>query len=469
MTGIIGRTLTELAGAIRDGTLTSRAVTEACLDRARAVTALNCVLDLDADGALEAADRADEQRRRGDELGPLHGVPLAHKDMFFRAGRASSCGSRIHATRTARATSTLLERLDRAGALEIAVLNMAEFALGPTGHNAIMGDCRNAWSQAHISGGSSSGSGAAVGAGIVPASLGSDTGGSVRLPAAINGIVGLKPTHGRLSRYGMMPLSYSIDTAGIVARSAQDVARLLDVLAGHDPADPTSSRRPVAAHEAICTRGIEGLRIGVPRNYFYDPVTPEIRTLMEASLAVLERCGGRLVDIDVPELEHLTELSRVIVYAEASSLHGVWLRERRAEYSPQVSVRAATGVAIPAPAYLEALLLRPRVVRSFVEKVFANCEVLHTPALAIPVPTLAETDVGSGEAMWDIIARLVHCTAPINYLGLPALAVPAGFSSGGLPAGFQLIGRPFAEATLLRAAHEYQQETDWHRRVPEIT
>jgi aspartyl-tRNA(Asn)/glutamyl-tRNA(Gln) amidotransferase subunit A len=241
----------------------------------------------------------------------------------------------------------------------------------------------------------------------------------------------------------------------------------MDVLAGYDGADRTSSRQPVPDHEAICERGLGDVRIGIPRNYFYEPVTAEVKALMEDSLAEFERSGARLVELDVPDPRHLTELSRIIVYAEASSLHGVWLRERRSEYSPQVAVRAATGIAIPAPAYLEALCLRPRVVRRFVEAVFARCDVLHTPTLAIPVPTRAETDVGSGRAMWDIIARMVHCTAPVNYLGLPAVAVPAGFTGNGLPASFQLIGRPFAEATLLRVAHAYQQTTDWHRRVPQ--
>ncbi|HSN70003.1 MAG TPA: amidase [Steroidobacteraceae bacterium] len=457
----------ETADAIAAGRLTSRAATEACIARARALNPiLNCVLRIDEDAALAAADAADRQQAQGRPLGPLHGVPLAHKDMFYRAGRSSSCGSAIAATRASRTTSTLLERLDAAGALEIGALNMAEFALGPTGHNAITGHCRNAWNPEYISGGSSSGSGSAVGAGIVPASLGSDTGGSVRLPAALNGVLGLKPTHGRLSRHGLMPLSYSIDTAGPIVRRARDAARLMDVLAGHDPADPTSSRRPVPAHESECLRGIDELKVGVPRNYFYDPVTEEVRTLIEASIAVLERQGARIVEIDVPDPHHLTELSRVIVYAEATSLHGVWLRERRDEYSPQVAVRAATGLAIPAAAYLEALCLRPRVVRGFVEQVFERCDVLHTPTLAIPVPTLAETDVGSGRAMWDIIAQMVHCTAPINYLGLPAVAVPAGFTANGLPASFQLIGRPFAEAQLLRVAHAYEEATDWHRRVP---
>jgi aspartyl-tRNA(Asn)/glutamyl-tRNA(Gln) amidotransferase subunit A len=460
------QSLIEVAELIASGSVTSRVVTQRCLERMRDAAAMNCVLSIDAEAALAAAERADERTARGEPLGPLHGVPLAHKDMYFRAGRVSTGGSRILGRQSARQTATLLERLDAAGALEIATLNMAEFALGPTGHNAVTGHCRNAWNPAHVSGGSSSGSGVAVAARLVFGSLGSDTGGSVRLPAAINGVIGLKPTHGRLSRHGFMQLSYSIDTAGPIARSARDLARLMRVLAGPDPRDPTSSSMPVPDYERISRRGIEGLRIGMPRNYFYDPVTDDVRTLLQDSLAELERAGAVIVAVDVPEPAPLTELSRVIVYSEATALHGQWLRTQRDEYTPQVAVRAATGIAIPAATYLEALCLRPRVMQRFVHAVFERCDVLHTPTLAIPVPTIAETDVGSGPAMWQTIARLVHCTAPINYLGLPALAVPCGFTRNGLPGSFQLVGAPFAEATLLRVANAYEQRTDWHRRAP---
>jgi aspartyl-tRNA(Asn)/glutamyl-tRNA(Gln) amidotransferase subunit A len=462
-------TLLEAADAIAQGRITSVELTRLCLERIHAVNAtLACVVRTDDDLALATAHAADEALRRGVAPGRLHGVPLAHKDMFYRAGRASGCGSRIHSDSVATTSSTLLERLDAAGAVEIGVLNMAEFALGPTGHNSITGDCGNAWNAAHVSGGSSSGSGCAVGARLVFASLGSDTGGSVRLPAAANGVLGLKPTHGRLSRHGMMPLSFSLDTAGPLARSARDIARLMAVIAGHDARDPTSSRRSVPAYESICERGIDGLRIGTARRYFYDAADTQIVTLMDATLAALERSGGRVVEVTLPEMTYLTELSRAIVYAEATSLHATWLRTRFGEYSPQVAVRAATGIGIPAPVYLEALNLRTRLLRHFVEQVFSQCDVLHTPTLPIPVPTRLETDVGGGEAMWDTIARMVRCTAPFNYLGLPALAVPAGFTAGGLPASMQLVGRPYAEATLLRVAHAYERMTDWHRCAPAL-
>ncbi|MCC6172415.1 MAG: amidase, partial [Gammaproteobacteria bacterium] len=227
-------------------------------------------------------------------------------------------------------------------------------------------------------------------------------------------------------------------------------------VAGHDPRDPASSRLPVPDYEAEMRRDIAGVRIGLPRNHFYDVTTPEIRAAMEASLAALEREGARLVELDVPDVAPMAELSRAIVYAEATALHGAWLRQRPQAYTPQVRVRASTGIGIPSSVYLESLLLRMPLLERFVAAVFSRCDVLHSPTLPIPVPRLEEVDVGGGAALWSTLARLVHNTAPFNYLGLPVVAVPAGRTRNGLPASAQLAGRPFAEALLLRvaAAHE---------------
>ena len=253
-----------------------------------------------------------------------------------------------------------------------------------------------------------------------------------------------------------MKLSPSIDVIGPLARSVRDCARLLTVLAGHDALDPQSSKLPVPDYEVEAARGIEGLRIGIPRNYFNDVATDDVRAAMEASLEGLEREGARLVEVAVPAVESMSELSRAVVYSEATALHGAWLRSHGEGYTPQVRVRASTGLAIPAPIYLEALLLRMPLLESFVTEVFDACDVLHTPTLPIPVPLRSEVDAGSGAALWSILGRLVHCTAPINYLGLPALAVPALPTRNGLPSSVQLVGRPFAEALLFRvgAAHE---------------
>jgi len=461
-------TLVEVANAIRDRRVTSREVVETCLERiAEWQPSINAFTAVLADSALAAADRADAAVAAGLPLGPLHGVPLAHKDMFFHPSRRSSLGTRV-APPVGAADSSLLARLDAAGAVEIGTLNMCEFALGPTSHNGWFGDCRNPWHTDHIACGSSSGGGAAIAARLAFGGFGSDTGGSVRLPASACGVLGLKPTNGRVTLAGMMPLSPSVDVPGIFARSARDVARLLGVVAGRDARDPHSSGLPVPDYEAGVERGIAGLRVGVPRNYFLEGVASDVAERVEESLRVLVELGAVRVPISVPAPEHLTELSRVLVYSEAAAIHGPWLREHAHGYSPQVRVRAATGLAIPAAAYAQAQQLRPRILRRFVDAVFSRCDVLHLPTLGIPVPTLVETDVGGSAVMWEKIAVLVRCTAPFNYLGLPALSVPCGFTDNGLPTSFQLVGRPFAEATLLAVAHAYGGVTRSSRSVPSL-
>ncbi len=457
MTDVTALGLVEVAERIRDGSITSVAVTEAVLARAqREQVRLNCFLEIDTQGVLRAAEQADRRRAAGHSLGPLHGVPLAHKDMFDVAGQVVRYGSRVRGTYRATGSATVIERLEAAGALRLGALNMAEFALGPTGHNAIWGDCRNALDPDFMAGGSSSGSAAAVAAGAAYGALGSDTGGSVRIPAAANGVVGLKPTYGRISRHGSMRLAPSIDVIGPLARSVRDCARLLRVVAGHDPRDAQSSRLPVPDYEASLDNGLRGVRIGVPRNYFYDVASEDVRVAMQRSLDGLRSQDATVVELDVPDAQPLAELSRAIVYSEASGLHAHWLRERGDAYSPQVRVRASTGFGIPAALYYEALLLRVPVLRHFVNEIFARCDVLHTPTLPIPTPTLSEVDVGAGEQLWQTLSRLVHCTAPINFLGLPALAVPAARAANGMPTSVQLVGRPFSEPLLLRvaAAHE---------------
>jgi aspartyl-tRNA(Asn)/glutamyl-tRNA(Gln) amidotransferase subunit A len=391
-------------------------------------------------------------------------VPLAHKDMFARAGKVVRYGSRVRTDHAPAARAVVLERLAQAGALDIGALAMAEFALGATGHNAAFGDCRNAHDPAFIAGGSSSGSGAAVALGAVYASIGSDTGGSVRIPAAANGCVGLKPTYGLLPRTGSMPLTPSIDVLGPIARSVRDLAIVLRIVAGHDADDRQSSRRPPPDYLAATTRGVRGLRIGIPSTEFLSPTVEwsAMRCCVrgECSRTPAPVCS----EIELPPVAPLAELSRAIVYSEATGLHAPWLREHAERYTPQVRVRASTGLAIPAPIYFEALQLRAPLLQQFVTSVFARCDVLLTPLLPIELPRRDETDVGGGARMWELLAKLVRCTAPFNFLGLPALAVPVGQDGNGLPIAAQLVGRPFAEDRLLQAAAV--QEAAWPARVP---
>lgn len=463
MSAVYPENLLDAVAALRAGSISAHELARQTLERARrAQQRTNCFLAIEAESLLRGAERADlllaDARRRGVmPVGALQGVPLAHKDMFGRGGGVVRYGSKVVLDQSPRHTATATARLEQAGALEVGALNMAEFALGATGHNAAYGDCRNAWNPEHISGGSSSGSGAAVACGAAFASLGSDTGGSVRIPASANGLVGLKPTYGLIPRTGSMKLAPSIDVIGPVARTTADLAEILQVVAGGDGIDANASLRPIPDYRSVICQGVDKLRIGVPTNYFFDFATDEIRTAMDRSLQALLAAGAQRVDVAVPGVVQMSELSRAIVYSEATALHAPWLRSRGERYTPQVRVRASTGLAIPAAVYLEALQLRIPLLQRFVASVFSRCDVLLTPTLPIPVPRRDETDVGAGASLWQILSRLVHCTAPFNYLGLPAITVPAGLDARGLPMGAQYVARPYAEPLLLRVAAEQQR------------
>jgi aspartyl-tRNA(Asn)/glutamyl-tRNA(Gln) amidotransferase subunit A len=444
--------LCEAADAIRRRALSSEELVRATLARAQRVQpTLNCFLDIDSDAALAAARKRDLATARGEPVGALHGVPLAHKAMFDRAGVVTLRGARIHGP-PADTDAHVIRLLQDAGSVNLGALNMSEFAFGPTGDNRHYGRARNAVDPEYMAGGSSSGSAVATAAHAAFGSLGSDTGGSIRIPAAANGVVGLKATYGLVSRRGAMKLSPSLDFVGPIARTVRDCARLLRVLADHDPRDTVSTARAIPDYEQTLGRGLEGLRIARVGNYFFDGATPDVHQACERSLAKLKAAGARIGEVAVPSPEPLAELSRVILYAEATALHGQWLRTAAADYSPQVRVRALTGLAIPASTYYEAQCLRGVLLREFIAQAFADCDLLLMPTLVIPVPRFADVDVGGGPAMWDTMARLVQNTAPFNYLGLPAISVPAGRTANGLPASVQLVARPFGESLLLRAA-----------------
>ena len=463
-------TLVEAAEAVRAGRISARELAEACLARIeRLQPTLNAFISVDAEGALAAADAADAARARGEGLGPLHGVPLAHKDMYYRAGKISTCGAKIRKEFRPDYTATAIERLERAGALHLGGLNMSEFAFGPTGHNAHFGPARNPWNPEHVTGGSSSGSGSAVAGRLAYGALGSETGGSIRLPAAFCGLAGIKPTQGRVSRYGAMGLSFSLDCVGPLARTVRDCARLLAVVAGRDDNDPTSSTMPVPDYEAATVGAeVRGLRVGVPKSYYYEGVAEEVNSLLQASLRRLSELGAEIVEVDIPDQDRLSDLMNVVMGPEAATLHGAWLKERPEDYGAQVRARIEPGLAVPATWYLHALQIRPEMTRRFVEAAFGRCDVLHAPVLNMPVPTIAETDVKDSAEFPTVLARMTRCTRPINYLGLPSLSVPAGFTGNGLPTAFQLIGPPFAEALLFRIGAAYEAATEWTKRAPRI-
>ena len=466
---ITDRGLVEVAGAIRTGEVSSVECTCACLERIeRLQPATNAFIRIDADEVLAAASRADEAVAHGGDLGPLHGVPLAHKDLLYRAGRVSTGGSKILRDRVASVTATAAERLDGAGALDLGTLNMAEFAAGGTGHNEHHGDCRNPWDTERSTGGSSSGSGCAVAARMVFGALGSDTGGSVRMPAALCGVTGLKPTDGRVSRYGVMPRSWTTDTLGPMARTARDVARLLGVVAGHDPRDPATRQVPVPDYEAEIENGVDGLRVGIPRRGWLEHAGAEVQDVVEDVRRCLESLGCRVSAVDAPDPAPAFDLSEIIVKSESASLHERWLRERPGDYSIAIRAPIEAGLYIPATHYLHALRLRGPTLEAFHRAVFANVDALLLPAVPFSAPLLADCDPNSTTGAARTMAEFPRFTRPISYLGLPALVLPGGFSDSNLPIGFQLVGPPFAESLLLKLGHRYQLATDWHLRRPSI-
>jgi aspartyl-tRNA(Asn)/glutamyl-tRNA(Gln) amidotransferase subunit A len=449
-----------LAQAIHGKQVSALKAMEATLARAQAVQPkLNAFLRIDTDLALDAARLADRDLARGHLRGPLHGVPMAHKDMYYRKGVASSYGGKIGPARPAPSTATALEHLDTAGAIQFGVLNMAEFAFGPTGHNYHYGHCRNAWNPDYITGGSSSGSGTTVAARANFAALGSDTGGSIRLPATFCGTAGIKPTYGRVSRAGAMPLSFTMDSVGPLARTVEDCALILAAIAGPDARDPTTDPRPVPNYLSALARPVQGLTIGRPRQYFYDGCDPEIAALMDASLETFRRIGAKVVAVDLPDLEAWNAAGAMIISAEAAALHGNWLRTRPQDYSAQVRARLEPGLAIPAAAYIDSLRLRGVALDTFCRAVFSKVDVLHAPVVAFQTPTIAETDVGGGPKLPALMAQVTRLTRPGNFLGVPTLSAQAGFTKAGMPVGMQLRGDAVRARARLPARDRLPQES----------
>lgn len=459
-------TLTAAVAVAREGA--SAALLQDCLARLDATNpTINATIWLDRDAAQASAAAADAAVLAGTgQLGVLHGVPMAHKDMYYQAGRPCTCGSAIRRDFVPDVTATVIERLSAAGSFAFGGLNMAEFAQNPTGHNRAFGDCRNPWNPDYITGGSSSGSGAAVAVGATYASLGSDTGGSIRLPASACGVTGLKPTQTRVSRAGVMPLSFSADNVGPLARTARDCALMLSVIAGRDPRDPTSTDVAVPDYVAALDGDLRGLRVGIPTGFLMDGADAPIQASIEAACAVLLARGASLVRIDLPMMDAVSAYAGIISRVEGAAIHARWMRTRSHDYAPHLAARLFAGYSIPGTYYVEALSRRGPILRRFAAGVFSHIDVLALPSIGTILPTRAATDV---DASLDAIAAFNAVsvnTRPFNYLGVPALSAPCGFDPNGLPIGLQLVARPFAEALLLKVADAYQRDTDWHTRRP---
>ncbi|SMC40604.1 aspartyl/glutamyl-tRNA(Asn/Gln) amidotransferase subunit A [Fulvimarina manganoxydans] len=444
MTEPLAWTLIQAASAIRDKQISSRELTDLAIERAETLQpSLNSFIAIEDESARAAARSADEALAAGRLLGPLHGVPLAHKDMYDRAGQVTGCGSKIRKDEIASHTATVIRRLDTAGQIHLGRLNMSEFAMGPTGFNAHFGRACNPLDPARIAGGSSSGSGSAVGSNTVFAALGSDTGGSIRLPAACCGVVGLKPTQGRVSRFGAMPLSHSLDCVGPLARSVADARLITRLISGADDRDPAClDVAPIPAKGP----SVSDLTIAIPDSgFFTEDLAPEVVTFLGEAETILMKAGAKIVRPKLPPLEDVIELANLVAMTEAGAIHLDTMRARPEDYGEQVRARLIQGLGVPAPIYLRALQIKGVFLERFMAEVLSECDAVLTPTMPSLPPISADVEVGASEAMTRVMVSIAKFTRVFSFLGLPTLSVPGPVTTGGLKASVQIAAAPFAE------------------------
>jgi aspartyl-tRNA(Asn)/glutamyl-tRNA(Gln) amidotransferase subunit A len=453
--------ISELGRLFRSRSLSPVELLELLLSRIERVDSELCsFVTVTAETARVQAALAEETFGRGKEASAVHGIPIAYKDVFETEGVRTTAGSAVLADWVPDRDATCVKRLREAGAVTVGKLITHEFAFGiqVEGHRFL--PARNPWNLEHIPGGSSSGSAAAISAGLVVAALGTDSGGSIRTPASFCGIVGLKPTYGRVSRAGVIPLSWTLDHVGPMARSVEDCAHMLQVLAGYDVDDSASSERPVEDYLRTLRRGVLGLKVGVPRMYFLEDVAPEVERAFEAAVNVFRRLGASVIDdIEIPHIR-VTPVVMVIMMAEAFAYHQRDLQRNAALYGDVVRERLLAGGLLTGTEYIQAQRLRAQL-RVDLLRALDGVDVLVTPGNRRPAPLVTVAR--------DPTTPFPHGnTAPFNMSGLPALVVPCGFTKDDLPISLQIVGRPFDEATVLRAGHSYEQATEWARRRPPV-
>jgi aspartyl-tRNA(Asn)/glutamyl-tRNA(Gln) amidotransferase subunit A len=461
----------QLARLVRDRKLSPVELTQLYLDRIERLDGrLRAYITVLPEAALAAARRAEAAVTRGETLAPLHGIPYAVKDQFDTAGVRTTSGSRILENHVPTADATTIARLNAAGGILLGKLNLTEFALGGT-QQFPFGQPRNPWNLDHDPGGSSSGSGIAVAAALCAASLGEDTGGSVRSPASFCGVVGLRPTWGRVSRHGSFPLSWSMDTPGPLARTVEDAALLLQAIAGYDPKDPLTSRAPVPDCSRALGDGVRGLRIGIIRELTFGADTqPEVKDAVVAAARVLERLGAATEEVSLRLVPLAGAIFMALADADGAGVHHRWLRTRAADYDQGTRRRLLTASLIPSAVQQRAARARA-LLRAEMLDLLARHEVLLCPTAHQAAPPIAAARAAittRHEAAGRFFTRRSYVT-PAALAGTPAIAVPCGFTHSGLPISVQLIGRRFDEATLLRVAHAYEQATDWSTRRPPET
>src|SRR6185312_5650498 len=399
-------TLSTLSDAIKDRRISPTEIVGDCFDKIQR-SKLHAFVTIDKSRALEAAKKCESELARRAPCGPLHGVPLAHKDLFFVEGMPTSCGTRKPDYFIAERTATAVARLEAAGAVTLGKLNMTELAMGPFGDNAYHGDVQNPWLAGRSAGGSSSGSAAAVASGLVYGALGSDTGGSIRQPAAYCGIVGLKPTYGLVSRSGAMPLSWSLDHLGPMARNVRDVALLLNAISGHDPADPTSTDRPNEDYLSQLGTAISDIRVGIPKNYYWSDLETQTETAVRSAIDALGKLGARLLDVELPDPQIINDISSLLTRAEGTAAHGAFARANPNVLQPVINARLGLGYQVSAYDYLQAMRLRSRLAQEFVRDIFSRVDVIATAVTPAEPPVVKESIAGDSEA---VLKRMVYVT-----------------------------------------------------------
>ena len=426
---------------------------------------LNSYITVLQDKAVAQAKAAEQEIQDGYHRGPLHGIPIAVKDLYYTMGVRTTAGSKILSDFVPTYDATAIARLREAGAILVGKLNMHEFARGATNTSSLIGVCHNPWDTLRVPGGSSGGSGTAVAAGLCFGSLGSDTGGSIRIPAAFCGIVGLKPTYGRVSRHGVFPLSWSLDHVGPMTRTVMDAALVLQAIAGHDTQDPTTRTAVVPDYSAALADNIQGVRLGIPREFYFEQLDANVGEAVSAAIQTLERAGARIEEVSLPLSKYAAAAGRIISWAESAEIHGKFLKNRAVDYSPDVRTGLLVGQLVLGKHYMKAQRVRS-LIRQEMAAALRRVDALVTPTAPVPAPRIGQTTVTVGHEEIDIMWALSRLTRPANLTGFPALSVPCGFTQDGLPIGLQLIGRPFAEAAILQIAYTYEQNTSWHQRRP---
>ena len=478
------KSIAELSISLHNKEFTSEELTHALFERCVSVnTKLNCFISLTQDHALAQAKAADKRLQKGD-AGPLTGIPLAHKDIFCTNGIKTSCGSKMLDNFIAPYDATVVERLNTAGMVTLGKTNMDEFAMGSSNETSFYGPVENPWAEGHVPGGSSGGSASAVAARLVPCATGTDTGGSIRQPAAMCGITGLKPTYGRVSRYGMIAFASSLDQGGPMTQTAEDAAMVLNAMAGFNERDSTSANEPVEDYTANLNNDIAGLKIGLPKEYFNENLDPKINENIQQGIKELEKLGATIKEINLPNANLSIPAYYVVAPAECSSnlarfdgvrfgyrckdpkdLSDLYCRSRGEGFGREVKRRIMIGTYVLSAGYYDAYYLKAQQIRRLIRDDF---QTALTEVDVIIGPTTPAPAFKLNEFIDDPIAMYLSdiYTVSVNLAGLPALSIPAG-NIDNLPIGMQIIGNYFKESQLLNIAHRFQQVTDWHKKIPE--